>query len=151
MITLLKIAALFTTIIAMFYAFGDAFDGNMQSTIHNLLLSFLNYVAYCILCYSVKEEMKMVYKNEKSIYVKCDCGCSGIHIDKLEYKDEPTEYILSISASCFYTEQDGIFSKLKGRLKFIWYILRHGTHRFFEIVISPEDFEKFKELLIKYK
>jgi hypothetical protein len=122
-----------------------------MTEVTRVLTRKLNYTAYYMLCYFTREEMKMVYKNEKSIYVKCDCGCSGIHIDKLEYKDESTEYILSISASCFYTEQDGIFSKLKGRLKFIWYILRHGTHRFFDICIEPEDFEKFKELLIKYK
>ena len=72
MITLLKIASLFTTIIAIFYAFRDAFDGNKQSAIHNLLLSFLNYTAYCILYYSEKEKIKMVCENEKSIYVKCD-------------------------------------------------------------------------------
>ena len=94
----------------------------------------------------------MIYinKNEKSIYIRCDCGCMGIHLDKIYLESEPVEYILSLSVSAFY-EQQGRFNNLKRKLKMIWHILRHGTHRFAGICLSVEDFKELKELIKNYE
>jgi len=101
---------------------------------------------------SQEREICMIYinKNEKSIYIRCDCGCIGIHLDKIYLEDEPVEYILSLSANAFY-EQQGRFNNFKRKIKMIWHILWHGTYRFAEICLSKESFERLKELIKNYE
>jgi hypothetical protein len=89
-------------------------------------------------------------KNEQSIYIQCDCGCSGIHLDKFEWDGEPKEYILSLTVNAYY-EQQGRFNNFKRKIKMLWYILRHGTHRFADIYLTVEDFKELKELIKNYK
>jgi len=94
--------------------------------------------------------MILTDKNNTRIVIRCDCGTESIGIGKLFDGEEPLEYYMDISIYAFSTEQEGFFSKLKNRLKTIWYILRHGTHRFQEIILTEEDMKDLKEVINRF-
>jgi hypothetical protein len=94
--------------------------------------------------------MILTDKNEQSIYIQCDCGCQGVHLTKYECDGEPKEYILSFSVSAFYAHQ-GWFNNFKSKMKMILYILKNGTHRYFEVCLPVKEFNELKELISKYE
>lgn len=90
----------------------------------------------------------MIYENENSILIKCDCGSEMIEISKSKDEPEIMEYYLSIWLKTFMTEQDGVFYKIKNRIKTVWNILTKGTHLVQEIILSKDDVEQLKKIIV---
>lgn len=93
----------------------------------------------------------MIFKSEetdkKEIIVECDCGCEAIRLSKYDWEDDTPDYYLELIACAFYTEQHGFFSKLKNRLKLVWFILTKGHHRLTTLVLTDQNIIDLKKAL----
>ena len=81
------------------------------------------------------------FENDELI-ISCNCGCDeGIHFKIHDYKDGDYAF-LAFTNGNFYKEQGfGLVDKLKK----IWAIIRNKDYYYSDVVISKEDFIRFKE------
>ena len=89
-------------------------------------------------------------KDKSSIAIQDEYFADVLELSKWE-DDNFTEYFLSTYISCFYSEYDGFFNKLKKRIKASWNILIHGTYRLQEICLPEKEFNELKEIIKDYK
>lgn len=82
----------------------------------------------------------------KFIVIRCECGVETMEIQKERF-GEANEYFISISTQEFYSKQRGIMQIIKDRLKFVWFALSGKEYRLMELILTEEDFSKFKELV----
>lgn len=85
-----------------------------------------------------------ILRKLNKIYIPCDCGCSILEVvaDK-----EDDFYYISHYGSSFYNAQDGVWTKIKSRLKFIWAGITGKEFHFYEVVLTKDEFEKLKEMV----
>lgn len=83
------------------------------------------------------------------IYADCHCGCdNGLRI-RIE-KDDFEEYCFcTYTLGNFYTMQSSFTTRLKTKLKKILAIIRNKDFRYSEIIMSKEEFDKFRDALNK--
>ena len=83
------------------------------------------------------------------IYADCHCGCdNGLRI-RIE-KDNFGEYCFcSYTSGNFYAMQSYFTTRLKTKLKKIWAIIRNKDFYYSEIIMSKEEFDKFRKALNK--
>ena len=82
-----------------------------------------------------------------TILIKCDCGCTGLEIDKFIDNDGIIDYNISYYIDSFLVDQKGIFSELIKRIKIASIILFKGTYKFNEISINQEKFNKLSKAI----
>lgn len=84
----------------------------------------------------------MIFANKNQdvakIIVECDCGCEMLVITKYTWSNDTTDYAISLLVDAWGVEQEGIFRRLKAKLKMAWFILRKGQYRFAELMVNPE-------------
>jgi hypothetical protein len=90
----------------------------------------------------VSRKMKM----KKQINLKCSCGCKMLSIEKNKYG----EMFFEIYSNDFYTKQEGIFSKLKQKLKLMYIVLLGKEHSLLDIYIEKEQSEEVIAELKKF-
>lgn len=83
------------------------------------------------------------------IYADCHCGCdNGLRI-RIE-KDNFDEYCFcSYTSGNFYAMQSSFTTRLKTKLRKIWSIIRNKDFYYSEIIMSQEEFDKFRKALNK--
>lgn len=80
---------------------------------------------------------------KKDFSISCDCGC-GSHID-FNFDTDLDWVNINLSEGIFYTEQKTIRSIIKDRIKLAWYCLRGKGFHFFDVMMTPEQWEEFKK------
>lgn len=95
--------------------------------------------------------MILTNKEETVLEIRCECGTETIRLEKLENEGYPTDYFLTLGIDMWYSEQDGLFYKLKKKIKVIWFLLTKGTYIFTEILLNEKDFKLFQEKISNYK
>lgn len=81
--------------------------------------------------------------DKKELIANCQCGCDdGIHIKIKE--DETFFAFLTYTNGNFYSEQNGVFSTLCKKFKKICAIIRNKDYCYSEVIMTKEDFLKFK-------
>ena len=90
----------------------------------------------------------MVFLNEDKIQcvITCDCGCmegASVSIDK-EYPD--TYCFSHLLSSQWNVQQYGLMWKLKK----IWTIIKGKDFYYSELVMTKDDFEKYKEFVNRF-
>ena len=80
---------------------------------------------------------------EYKFFLPCDCGCSIVGF----YKGEEDEmFVMQYSAS-FYAKQPKAFQRIKNVFKFLMCLMKGKDYDFYDMVISQEDFLRFKEFI----
>lgn len=72
------------------------------------------------------------------VFLKCNDGCGEIQIDRLD-----DMYFLSYNIPAFYAYQN----RWKNRIEMIWSILTGKEYTLYEVAVSKEEYQKFKELV----
>ncbi len=89
-------------------------------------------------------------KDTRELIMSCQCGCDeGIRI-RINKDDELDDYaFVTYQNGNWYREQSGSFKTLTEKIKKIWRIIRNKDFYYSEIIMSKEDFNKFKEYVDK--
>jgi len=86
----------------------------------------------------IKQELKV-----------CDCGCSAIRITRYDWDHCGTDYGISLYKDEFYNGEHFIIKSILTRLKHAWFTLLGKDYWLFDISLSKEQFDEFKENLGK--
>lgn len=80
----------------------------------------------------------------------CSCGCEdSIHL-KVVLGDDESYIFLSYMNGCFYSEQGGLFSSVRTKLKKICAILFNKDYYYSEVIMSKTDFLEFKDFINQF-
>ena len=86
----------------------------------------------------------MDQEKNNSLFVKCDCHCCGLSIERWSEDDDET-LSLSFWIDKFYAYQiESFWSRLYNRIKLCFKILKDGDYFLQNIVINKEDMKKLK-------
>lgn len=95
----------------------------------------------------------IISKDKKELIITCKCGCQdAIHI-KVDDKDKKADYyaIQTYMNGNWYRDQNNrIFRTTKRKLKKIWAIIRNKDYYYSDVLMSREDFEKYKEYINQF-
>lgn len=84
---------------------------------------------------------------DESLMLECDCGCSFLRIQQLDYGGE---VVFSHYVSSFGSEQSNAWERFKENVKLIWCIITGKRYTFFEIVVADKKSAKeFKDMVEK--
>lgn len=96
----------------------------------------------------------MISDDKKELIVTCKCGCQDtIHI-KVDDKDKDSDYyaIQTYMSGNWYRDQDDTVLRCIGRkLKKIWSIIRNKDYYYSDVLMSKEDFQKYKEYVNQFQ
>jgi hypothetical protein len=67
-----------------------------------------------------EREINVVERKEVSVFLKCDCGCCMLVIDKEEWKDGETTYNISIADSRYDHNHNTILGRIKNAIKVLF-------------------------------
>jgi hypothetical protein len=90
--------------------------------------------------------MKQEVKQEIKV---CDCGCGIFRIAKYDWNNGDVDYGISLYKDEFYNGQNFIIKSLLTRIKHAWFTLLGKDYWLFDISLSKEQFEEFKDNLSK--
>lgn len=85
-----------------------------------------------------------ITKSENKIMKSCQYGCSVMKIEKYEWGNNTIEYGFSLYKEEFGNRQPHFFRSVLDRLKHTWYTLIGKDYWLFDILLSVEEFEDFK-------
>lgn len=95
----------------------------------------------------------MISEDKKDLIVTCKCGCQdAIHI-KIDDEDKDADYyaIQTYMNGNWYRDQDDrIFRTIGRKLKKIWAIIRNKDYYYSDVLMSCEDFKRFKEYINQF-
>lgn len=95
----------------------------------------------------------MISSDKKELIVNCKCGCEDtIHI-RVNDKDKDYDYyaIQTYMSGNWYRDQNDTVIRCVGRkLKKIWAIVRNKDFYYSELMMSCEDFQKYKEYINQF-
>lgn len=95
----------------------------------------------------------LVSDDKKELIINCKCGCENtIHIRVDDtYKDYDDYAIITYLNGNWYRDQDDrIFRCIGRKLKKIWAILRNKDYYYSEVLMSCDDFQKYKEYINQF-
>ena len=96
----------------------------------------------------------MVSEDKKELIVTCKCGCQDtIHI-KVDDEDKEADYyaIQTYMNGNWYRDQDDRVLRCIGRkLKKIWTIIKNKDYYYSDVLMSREDFERYKEYINQFQ
>ena len=96
----------------------------------------------------------MISEDKKELVVTCKCGCQDtIHI-KVDDEDKNADYyaIQTYMSGNWYRDQDDRVLRCIGRkLKKIWAIIRNKDYYYSDVLMSREDFRKYKEYINQFQ
>ena len=95
----------------------------------------------------------MISEDKKEMIVTCECGChDAIHL-RVDDGDKESDYyaIQTYMNGNWYRDQnDRILRCIGGKLKKIWAIVRNKDFYYSELMMSCEDFQKYKEYINQF-
>ena len=95
----------------------------------------------------------MISDDNKELIVNCKCGCQdAIHI-KVDDEDKDADYyaIQTYMNGNWYRDQDDrVFRCIGRKLKKIWAIIRNKDYYYSDVLMSCEDFQKYKEYINQF-
>lgn len=95
----------------------------------------------------------MISEDKKELIVACKCGCQdAIHI-KVDDEDKDADYyaIQTYMNGNWYRDQDNrIFRVIGRKLKKIWAIIWNKDYYYSDVLMSCEDFKRFKEYINQF-
>ena len=85
--------------------------------------------------------------DDKEMYVDCNCGCDKGMRFKIEADEEYDFYwVMTYTSGRYYVEQGNNFwDVIRHKAKRIWAILRNKEHVYFDIMMTKDEFQQFKE------
>lgn len=93
----------------------------------------------------------MISGNKKDLFATCKCGCQeGVQFHISHEGDEDYYACQCFTNGNFYRDQYGMFGTLKNKLKKIWAIIRNKDYYYSDVLMSYEDFKKFKEYINQF-
>ena len=96
----------------------------------------------------------MISDDKKELVVTCKCGCQDtIHI-KVDDEDKDADYyaIQTILSGNWYRDQDDtVIRCIRRKLKKIWAIIRNKDYYYSDVLMSREDFRKYKEYINQFQ
>ena len=85
-------------------------------------------------------------EENKELIITCDCGCEDACHIKIEKDDFTNDYaLLSYMNGKFYNDTDSILDTIKRKCKKIWAIIRNKDYYYSDIIMTEEDYKKFKK------
>ena len=95
----------------------------------------------------------MISENKKELIVTCKCGCQDtIHI-KVDDEDKDADYYAIqtyMSGNWYCNQNDTIIRCIGRKLKKIWAIIRNKDYSYSDVLMSHEDFRKYKEYINQF-
>ncbi len=95
----------------------------------------------------------MISNDKKELIVNCKCGCQDtIHI-KVDDEDKDDDYyaIQTYMNGNWYRDQaDRVLRTIGRKLKKIWAIIRNEDYYYSDVLMSREDFMKYKEYINQF-
>lgn len=95
----------------------------------------------------------MISDDKKELVVTCKCGCQDTIYIKVDNTDKDADYyaIQTILSGNWYRDQDDTVLRCIGRkLKKIWAIIRNKDYYYSDVLMSREDFQKYKEYINQF-
>ena len=95
----------------------------------------------------------MISDDKKELIVTCGCGCEeAIHLRIEPFDNDNENYIfLTYLNSNFYRDQcQSIVNVIRMKLRKIWSIIHNKDYTYSDILLSKEEFNKFKEYINSY-
>ena len=94
----------------------------------------------------------MISEDKKNLIVNCECGCEDtIHIRIDDTEDENVCAFMTYLNSNWYRDQDDrIFRTIGRKLKKIWAIIRNKDYYYSDVLMSCDDFKRFKEYINQF-
>ena len=82
----------------------------------------------------------------KDLILTCNCGCGDAIHFRIDTEDPDYYFWMSYMNGNWYRDQNhSVCDVFRTKLKKIWRIIRNKDHHYSDIVMTPEDFEKFRE------
>ena len=95
----------------------------------------------------------MISEDKKDLIVTCKCGCQdAIHI-KIDDEDKDADYyaIQTYMNGNWYRDQDDrVYRSIGRKLKKICAIIRNKDYYYSDVLMSCEDFKRFKEYINQF-
>lgn len=95
----------------------------------------------------------MVSEDKKELIVTCKCGCQdAIHI-KVDDEDKDSDYYAIqtyMNGNWYRDKNDRILRTIGRKLKKIWAIIRNKDYYYSDVLMSREDFKRFKEYINQF-
>lgn len=95
----------------------------------------------------------MISDDKKELIVTCKCGCENtihIRVDD-EYKEFDSYAIQTYLNGNWYRDQDDrVFRTIGRKLKKIWAIFRNKDYYYSDVLMSHEDFKRYKEYINQF-
>jgi len=63
---------------------------------------------------------KQIIKNETSVFLRCDCGCSTFVVDRTEWSDGDIDYNITVQDSRYDHNYNTLIGRLKSSLKILF-------------------------------
>ena len=95
----------------------------------------------------------MISDDKKELIVTCKCGCQDTVYIKVNNEDKEFDYyaIQTYMNGNWYRDQDDRVLRSIGRkLKKIWAIIRNKDYYYSDVLMSREDFQKYKEYINQF-
>lgn len=90
----------------------------------------------------------MISDDKKDLIVTCSCGCdSAIHIKIDKEDNEEFLYQTYMNGNWYRDQNDRVIRTIIRKMKKIWAIIRNKDFYYSEIIMSKEDFRKYKEYI----
>lgn len=96
----------------------------------------------------IEQEYQKLAKTRKNDYVMfCDCGCNEGVVFKIVNEDG--DISVGLVSDNFYIRQDKGNMSFKEKIKRIWYIIKGKEYHYFDILITKDELQKFKEFVFQ--
>ena len=95
----------------------------------------------------------MISDDKKEMIVTCECGChDAIHLRVDEEDKESDYYVIQtyMNGNWYRDQNDRILRCIGRKLKKIWAIVRNKDFYYSELMMSCEDFQKYKEYINQF-
>ena len=95
----------------------------------------------------------MISDDKKDLVITCKCGCQDtIHIWLDDEDKDADHYAIQtyMNGSWYRDQDDRIFRTIGRKLKKIWAIIRNKDYYYSDVLMSCEDFERFKEYINQF-
>ena len=95
----------------------------------------------------------MISEDKKYLIVTCKFGCQDAILIKIDDEDKDADYyaIQTYMNGNWYRDQnDRVFRTIGRKLKKIWAIIRNKDYYYSDVLMSCEDFKRFKEYINQF-
>lgn len=95
----------------------------------------------------------MISENKKELIVTCGCGCdNAVHIRINDSSEEDDCYAIQtyMNGNWYRDQENSVFKCIGKKLKKIWSIIRNKDFHYSEILISREDFQRYKDYINQF-